>query len=500
VLGQSESAARLQVIDGQQRLATMSLLLAGIVAAFRSKGDNERATLFDGKYLGERNARTLEREPKLLLGEADDTYFRLLIRAIAENTDLPEPAPTKPSQGRLYGAYTEVIARVIARQIDAAGRSWVEYLIQLQEYLHGEVDVLVIQVGTAYNAYQIFETLNDRGLRLTTSDLLKNYLFGQAGGRLDQVRAAWTETSAALEASGGDDVFPTFLRHYWIANTGMVREKALFRAISDEIRTPAATAELVEGLARSSEVYAALANPSHSRWTTTQVRDALAVLSLFRVITPRPLLLAAVEHLPPSEVAKIVVAVANWSIRLAVTGGLGSGRVEDNYGHAAVGVSSGQITRLSQLRTQYNDIIPSDGQFREAFQTASIRNRRQARYILARLEKQLRVDAGERELVVDLDESNVDLEHIMPQGAGPDWPGSAEEKQFYLNRIGNLTLLLASENRDMGDAPFSDRIGVYATSQIMLTQELATRTEWNFRSITDRQRVLARLAVRAWPR
>jgi hypothetical protein len=76
--------------------------------------------------------------------------------------------------------------------------------------------------------------------------------------------------------------------------------------------------------------------------------------------------------------------------------------------------------------------------------------------------------------MVDLDESNVNLEHIMPQGAGDDWPGSAEEKQFYLNRIGNLTLLLASENRDMGDAPFLDRTGVYAASQIMLTQALVS--------------------------
>lgn len=191
----------------------------------------------------------------------------------------------------------------------------------LVDYLRDSVEVITVIVGSDQNAFLIFETLNDRGLRLTTTDLLKNHLFSQAGDRLDFVRKAWAEMTAGLESVGGDDITATFLRHYWISNREMVRERALFATISTEVRSTSAAVELADGLGQSSEGYAALLSPSHSRWHRTAVRDDLFWLRVFRVATPRPLLLAALEKLPPNDFARFIAAVTKWSFRLAITGG-----------------------------------------------------------------------------------------------------------------------------------------------------------------------------------
>jgi hypothetical protein len=184
---------------------------------------------------------------------------------------------------------------------------------------------------------------------------------------------------------------------------------------------------------------------------------------------------------------------------LAITGGLGSGRVEETYGTAALQVVTGQITRLSEIRRLSSQFVPTDEQFGEAFATATVRNRRQARYILSRLENQLRVDRKEGELAVVSDESKVNLEHIMPQAGGPDWPGSPDEQRFYVDRLGNLALLLTTENRNLGNESFSVKKNVYASSQLLLTNELATRPVWDFDEIGARQRAMAGIAIRAWP-
>ena len=72
-----------------------------------------------------------------------------------------------------------------------------------------------MKVPTESNAYKMFETLNDRGLRITQAHLVKSYLFGQAGeARLSEAIQKWALIRGALESLEEEDITVTFLRQY----------------------------------------------------------------------------------------------------------------------------------------------------------------------------------------------------------------------------------------------------------------------------------------------
>lgn len=501
----SEPAAptnRHSVIDGQQRLATISLLFAAVATYLRRHSEQSRAQLLEEEFLGKKDIRTLRREPKLTLGEDDAHYFRELVDSGSTGKVPERPEGRKPSHVLLWEAYTYLYKRIEALA-ESTGKSWVESLMNLVEFLRGSVEIILVLVGSDQNAFLIFETLNDRGLRLTTSDLLKNHIFSQAGDHLDPVRKDWTEMTASLEAVGGDDVTPTFLRHYWISNREMVRERYLYRKIAESIRSTPAVVELSTGLARSAAVYAALLSPSDSHWrNSTEIRQNLSWLQVFRVVTPRPLLLAAVETMSKNEIQKVIAAVTRWSVRLAIVGGLGSGTVEDAYGRAARRIRKGKLRSVSALRSELSEILPSDEEFRASFANKTIRNRRQARYLLLRLEEKLRQDRRESaELAPNENERQVDLEHVLPRNADEELWGHfvSEDVRSFVDRLGNLTLLRSTENRAVGATSFEAKKHSYSRSDLLLTRELTEHQSWNPEAIANRQDRMARLAVRAWP-
>ena len=194
--------------------------------------------------------------------------------------------------------------------------------------------------------------------------------------------------------------------------------------------------------------------------------------------------------------------VKNWSIRLAICGGLGSGAIEDLYGEAARRIRSEEIKTLQKLQSFMRDNLPSDEDFRAAFATARMRNPKQTRHMLVALEKQARLDAQlGQELEPNLDESRVNLQHILPRNADEsDWDAfTFDERQLFERRFGNVALLSANENRKAGNKPFREVKSIYAESDFLLTQQVANRDDWDPQSISARQEALAKLAVRTWP-
>src|SRR5207244_7866973 len=103
------------------------------------------------------------------------------------------------------------------------------------KFLRKHLLAITVVVRTESDAFLIFETLNARGAELTIGDLLKNYLFGRAGDRLEAVKGGWLASLAALDISAENDLFITFLRHYWSSKYGAVRERDLYRSIKDRV-------------------------------------------------------------------------------------------------------------------------------------------------------------------------------------------------------------------------------------------------------------------------
>jgi hypothetical protein len=117
------------------------------------------------------------------------------------------------------------------------------------------------------------------------------------------------------------------------------------------------------------------------------------------------------------------------------------------------------------------------------------------------LEREYGLKHGAPENEVIRDEQQVNLEHIFPRKAKlADWPGFERDSvEFYTDRLGNLALLLATENTRIGNKPFGEKKKIFEKSSLALTKGVAARASWNPEAIEKRQAILAGLAVTAWP-
>jgi hypothetical protein len=117
----------------------------------------------------------------------------------------------------------------------------------------------------------MFATLNDRGLRASQADLLKNYLFGKAGTRLAEATARWSSMTGAIETVGDDDLLVLYIRHLWVTKHGPTKEDDLADDIESEIKGTQRAMEFLRELDDSAADYVALFNPEHTKWTDSSL-------------------------------------------------------------------------------------------------------------------------------------------------------------------------------------------------------------------------------------
>ena len=492
------------VIDGQQRLATASLLLAAIRDVYLAEATNgmmKRVELIE-RYLLDYDVQTLDLEPRLVMNEENADFFEKT--ALARPTDRTKMKPDVPSKQKLERAFELLTAKVGTKK-DDAGTDWEADLIALQVYLEKKVRVVLLEVPNEANAYLIFETLNDRGLDLTIADLLKNYLFSRAGPKkIDTVKQSWDRAFGALDPGDDDKLQTTFLRHYWSSKHGYTREKELYGQIKQHVTTQKHATDFADELVAAASIYSALRNPSHAFWAAyaTPTKANLDTLLMLDVTQSRPLLMAIMQHWPKTQVARALANLVSWTVRLIVVGGAGSGSTEAAFSNAAVNIRKGTIKDAKGLATEMKSVVPDDSRFEAQF-SVTAKKARLARYLLHALQRN--VDGTKSpELISNADETQVNLEHVLPRDQDPkEWPQfSAEQHASYFNRLGNLALLDAKENGALNARNFKTKAAVYKKSKLTLTSELANLTKypsWTPAAIEKRQKAFAKRAVTTWP-
>ena len=481
-----------EVVDGQQRLATISILLAAIREYFRENGDEARANDIQNQYLSSRNRRTQEYIPNLELNSNDNNYFYSQI-IISPPNDLE---PSRASHDRLKRAFR--IARGKIQSFVATTSKPADSLLDLCDFIDEHLKVIVVKVPNHANAFTIFETLNDRGLELAISDLLKNFLLGQADNRLNEVQENWTKMYSLLENTENEELVVTFLRQYWSSIYGLARERDLYNKIKGKITSKQRAIDFSSNLEEAARVYVALIDTSNSFWSdySDSAKNHMATLNLFRMIQMRPLLLAIISKFNLSEVEKSLKFLVSVSVRFLIYGGLGGGALEQQFSERAKEVSSREISNTSQLKAKLNK-VPSDTQFEEAFKTTSVSKQYLARYYLITLEKAKKGEENP-ELIPNADTSAVNLEHVLPKTPDDTWDIDQDTHRAYVKRLGNLAIMSTKLNSEIGNSSFDAKKEFYAQSNFVLTKSLADHDSWNPDIISERQKELAKLAVQTW--
>lgn len=485
------------VIDGQQRLTTLSLLVLAVLKRFQdlvkkeveAKDNQLRLDQFRNAYIGYLDPVTLVPRNKLTLNRNNDAYYKDYLAPL-------QPLPQRnlrASEHALRKAFDWFYTKI--GDIPQDG-------IKLAQFVDSLADKLfftVITVTDELNAFKVFETLNARGVRLSPTDLLKNYLFSVVDkeshhpNEIEALERRWEKIVGRL----GDDSFPSFLRVHWNSRRRFVREAELFKTIRADTPSKERAFALIREMEGDVDLYAGFSRPEDNIWTEKQ-RVYVRELRLFNVRQPWPLLLAANRAYDETGFTDLLRACSIVTFRYNIIGERATNEQERIYNSIAQRISSGELKQAGDAIRALAPLYLNDEAFRTAFvekvvKTTASRNTRLARYILFRLEKHL------TQTDYDMDSPLYTLEHILPQNPKEDWPEfSAKEADQGVYRLGNFTLLEAAKNRQLENFSFTTKKAIYAESQFKQTTRLADEETWTISRLVARQSWMAKQAISIW--
>jgi hypothetical protein len=372
------------------------------------------------------------------------------------------------------------------------------------DFLESGARVIWVEVQDQATAYRIFETMNDRGLKLSAADLDKELsVFSSGRKTAGTVRAdhapmavyvceCWNRLGARMAT------LSTIFRYFWITTHGQTRSGDLFDNVKSEVNSAASALSWAEKLQKRADDYAAILTPTHDAWSTyhQEIRAQLDTLRYLGVSQIRPLLLAAFGKFSEKELARLIKNAVNWSVRCLVAG-VPSGNLEGSYSKTARAISDGTITDVDELGRQLVALIPTDERFEAVFRTITVPTASLARYYLRKL--QIVEDGKDEPQYTPNDGQAVTLEHILPQRPGSDWTLPQDKMRELYNRLGNQALLAGSVNSSIGNVGLNAKRQALADSPFSLTSQASIATNWGEKEIGERQVSLAALAVKAWP-
>ncbi|MGK7885628.1 MAG: DUF262 domain-containing protein [Crocosphaera sp.] len=502
---QSSNNKQFGIIDGQQRMTTLSIMiLAGLAyledlvkANLDADRNRRRKEQLQNSYIGYVDPVSLVPRSKLELNRHNNRFYQTYLVPL-------EPLPRRglnASEHLLRKAFEWFKSR-FKTKLGTQSHSGE----QLAAFIDSLVDKLfftVITVTDEFNAFKVFETLNARGVRLSTTDLLKNYLFSLIStaqtneNELKSLEDPWERIVGLL----GSESFPEFLRVFWNSRHKLVRKSDLFKTIRRRITNREQAFKLVRELDLSADIYAALRDAQDERWQKKE-KQALRQLQMFSVRQPLGMLMSSYHvffEADRQSFCKILEAISIISFRYNIICSLPSNEQEGFYNEIAGKISEGQYNTYREVLLALRELYPDDLLFQAAFsekelRTTNSRNKKIVRYILFEIEKQ------RYEHAFDFESATYNLEHILPENPDQTWDYIEEPQQERLiYRLGNMTPLETTRNRELGNGNYSLKREIYQNSDFLMTRAIAEHYDtWNAEKIESRQKQLAKVARNIW--
>ena len=324
-----QPAGRKQVVDGQQRIITLSLLANALYHEALRSNRKALADRIQAAFLRSIDYHTDEQVSRVeLTDSADNATFQTILE-----TGLRPQVDFDPSSvsSKMVASH-DVLARRLREdlKVDPFKRlgKWTDFLtnrLYFAVFVHPSSDA----------AYQVYEVINTRGRDLTTADLLKNYVLSQSGGNQAVKYEQWQAIANQFATDGGNN-FVQYIRHVVTTYSGYILPKDLYGFLANRKqsgdRDPPRPNELMDRLERYLPLYTQMIDPTAAGPADVDTLGVFSALNSLSVLTVRPILIACSE-VPDSQ------AGMEWILKLVVrrivVGNLGTGNVERRLGEAA---------------------------------------------------------------------------------------------------------------------------------------------------------------------
>lgn len=502
----------LKIIDGQQRITTISILLCTIRNIMMEKnkegnGGNQEADNIVAeieKRLNIVNLRGEKIATRLTLNNIDKRSYSNLIKKKFNDID-------NRNILAVYINYKKWIQDLGTNEIIKLYKKIINALLYIQ-----------IQVQSPEDQYFLFEAMNNRGLPLSPVDLMKNYAFLKAFEKGDiiesEVEEIWTDIIRNLDEIDISKPAITFFRHYFMSskkygvNEKVTESKSVLydKLFKKRIDNCDDIKEFLLDIKKDSELFSKLLTQNIDKFNRSINYEINGLLKDTKTvsITCFTLLLRAFKELKDDykSIKKIIEIMNTVFVRRHITGERTA--EHDQFSNfLAQNAFSEDRNSIEFIKGYFRkkNRYPDDNKFKEHLQKGDFKNNDFTCYILSRIEQDYFGHGGTE---VSQSRYKVHIEHILPEGTGKtikeNWliplNISEEEHKNHRKKIGNLTLLEQKPNQRMGAAPYKEKKEFYEKeSDFKMTKEVTKNLDsWGIKEIEKRGKRLAEYAVKVW--
>ena len=489
-LYQISAVPQLLVIDGQQRMTTLSLLLLALGKAIKESDEKCEITSKKIKnYYLVNNDEEDELYHKLLLTQTDKETFLSLIN---EN-ELPE----EYSQ-RVYENYQYFLEQIRKSNMD------------LNLLYRGMSKLIIVDISLDRdhdNPQLIFESLNSTGLDLSQADLIRNYVLMKLEPKEQELlyKNYWYPMERSFGNFNESTLFDRFMRDYLTVKTSRIPNiKNVYVDFKEYVarQKDLSIEDILKDIHQYSKYFVNLAFQTEK---DKEINEVLKDINSLKVDVSYPFLLEVYDDYLKSKITKaefiaILRIIESYVFRRAICG-VPTNSLNKTFATLSKEIDKNNYLQSVQLIFVLKDSyrrFPDDDEFIRELKVKDVYNFRNRNYLLRKLENYKRKE------VIDIE--TYTIEHIMPQNEnlslewrmdlGENWE---EIQKTYLHLLGNLTL--TRYNSELSDKPFKakrDIDGGFATSPLYLNKGLGQIDKWNEQQIIDRGNRLAELAILVW--
>ena len=492
------SKIEFHIIDGQQRLTTVTLLLLAISNLVKAGHVHSEEEDLD-----------------------DQIIQRFIIAPWAKKDDKIKLRPVREDRAALEKLFGP------ADDYDRGSNMTINYQFFYDQILKeevtvdelydaiGKLEIISITLDTGDNAQLIFESLNSTGLALQEGDKIRNYiLMGMAPKDQDYYYDAyWTkiEKCTANDVSGFVRDYLSIKRLVTPIINNVYQE---FKKYAEEARLPVET--LLSDLLRYARYYEKLLT-CKSGLNSRKLDDCLYRLKRLDIVVTRPFFMEVLrlnqdQKLTVDDVLRVFEITENYLFRRNIcevpTNALNKIFLNLNkeiyrYDNTPDGYVDKFIYAL--LSKKESGRFPDDAEFTEALENKAVYQMRgkYKAYLFERLENYGTIEA--KDVYTHLDNSVYTIEHIMPQHLTPAWvealgPDAEEIHDTWLHRLANLTL--TGYNPNLSNNPFAEKrdaeVGGYKASGLRMNQKIAQKDSWGLPELEERNADLLAYAKKIW--
>ena len=498
-----EDGDALGVVDGQQRLTTITLLLCALRDAMKEEGFSDLA---DGIHLVIERRNIKNEKFYVLQPESSYPFFQEYVQKFGKKRKFSAVRPEERLLKSAYEFLRDNINAIILKIKNSSNLPPQKLKAKIGEELSAIRDkvlglkLIFTSLDNDDDAYVIFETLNTRGKDLTLSDLVKSHLsrlLKPSNKGVDRAKDKWVEIAETFEESQADLSVSTFIHHFWLSRYDYITEKKLYKALRKQIKKDNAESFL-DDLVLESGIYRQIHEPTYKKWRKEdfEIRDSLAAMNVFRIKQQLPIVLAVMRHhtdgtIKHKQVRDLLTAIENFHfIFTAIASQRSSGGISFMYASAAKNLHEADSPAkkakvLRGLRQKLKSKLPSYGEFEARFlelrySSKFTKQKNLVRYILGRL-------CEYHSTGLKPDHERMTVEHIAAEHPSQSSTLSVE----HVASIGNLLFVDQELNEKLENKSFAEKKKILLKANVGVDEHIAKATSWGQSEIEARAKFLS---------